>query len=116
DKEVPNSTVIITNPTHFAVALKYEKGASPVPRVVAKGVDALSKRIRDLANKNKSLIVANLLLARALYREVKPGQEIPRTFYHSVDKIIATNYRLDEEKRKMRQGYYNQPGGQAPLS
>lgn len=100
DKKVPESTVIITNPTHFAVALRYEQGKVPIPMLTAKGVDALSKRIRDLGRKNNVPIVANPPLARAIYRDVKVGQPIPRKFYKSVAKILATIFRLEEEKKQ----------------
>ncbi|MBF0104138.1 MAG: flagellar biosynthesis protein FlhB [Deltaproteobacteria bacterium] len=103
DREVPKATVIVTNPTHFAVALKYERGVQAVPKVTAKGVDLLSRRIRDIAKKHGVPIVESPPLARALYREVKVGRDIPRAFYQAVAKIIATIFNMEEEKKRQRQ-------------
>lgn len=107
DKEVPSSTVIITNPTHFAVALRYNKGDAPVPRLVAKGVDNLSRRIREIAQKHQVPVIANPPLARAIYRDVKVGEVIPRKFYKSVAKILATIFRLNEQKKQQQEARNN---------
>lgn len=107
-KAVPESTVIVTNPTHYAIALKYEKGKVPIPMVSAKGVDYLAKKIREVATDNKIPIIENPPLARALYKEVKVGREIPRKYYRAVAKIIATILRLEEE-RKMQNDRNYQP-------
>lgn len=112
-KQVPAATVIVTNPTHFAVALKYEKGKVPVPKVVAKGADEMAKRIRELAKESGVPIVENPPLARALYREVKVGREIPYKFYKTVAKLIAAILRLEEEKKLKRRRAYP-GGGEAP--
>ncbi len=103
DKEVPKATVIVTNPTHFAVAIKYVRGENPVPKVVAKGADILCQRIKEIAKQHNIPIVESPPLARALYREVKVGQMIPRSFYKSVAKILAAIFKLDDEKKKQRQ-------------
>lgn len=99
DKQVPKATVIVTNPTHFAVALRYQKGKTPVPRVVAKGADAFCMRIREIAKQHNVPIIENPPLARALYRDVKVGQDIPKQFYKAVAKIIATIMRLEEVRK-----------------
>ncbi len=120
DKEVPSATVIVTNPTHFAIALKYKKGETPVPKVIAKGVDFLAHRIRDIAQKNNVPIIENPPLARAIYRDVKVGHDIPKKFYSAVAKIIATIFKLEEEKkiqkaRSTRRRPYYGPNSGMPL-
>ena len=87
--EVPKATVIVTNPTHYAVALKYESGAMAAPKCVAKGVDALALRIRELARDSEVPIVENPPLARALYAAVEVDAEIPVEHYKAVAQIIG---------------------------
>lgn len=86
---VPGATVIVTNPTHYAVALKYESGAMAAPKCVAKGVDALALRIRELATANNVPIVENPPLARSLYASVEVDAEIPIEHYKAVAQIIG---------------------------
>ncbi len=74
---VPGASVVITNPTHFAVALKYEMGATGAPRVVAKGADLVAQRIRDIAEENGVPVIENPPLARALYAGVELGPRDP---------------------------------------
>ncbi|MGE3148623.1 MAG: flagellar biosynthesis protein FlhB [Pseudorhodoplanes sp.] len=90
---VPNATVIITNPTHFAVALKYDKGDN-APVCVAKGVDAVALKIREIAGKHDVPIVENPPLARALHAGVDVDQEIPAEHYKAVAEIIGYVMRL----------------------
>ena len=85
---VPNASVIITNPTHFAVALKYDRGM-PAPICVAKGVDAIALKIREVAGKHDIPIVENVPLARALYAGVEVDDEIPVEHYHAVAEVIG---------------------------
>jgi flagellar biosynthetic protein FlhB len=85
---VPKAAVVVTNPTHYAVALAYDRGSSAAPRVVAKGVDAMAARIRAVATEAGVPIVANPPLARALYR-VELEAEIPPEHYQAVAEIIA---------------------------
>ena len=87
--DVPTADVIITNPTHYAVALKYEGGAMAAPRCVAKGVDALALRIRALAEEHGVPVVENPPLARALYAAVDVDGEIPVEHYKAVAQIIG---------------------------
>ncbi|MEF9935309.1 MAG: flagellar biosynthesis protein FlhB [Clostridium sp.] len=89
--EVPKATVVVTNPTHFAVALKYTKGEG-APRVLAKGVDSVAFRIRDVAKNNNIPIVENKILARKLYAEVDLNKEIPSELYGAVAEVIAYIY------------------------
>ena len=86
---VPTATVVVTNPTHYAVALKYESGAMSAPKCVAKGVDALALRIRELAAENKVPVIENPPLARALYAAVDVDGEIPAEHYKAVAQIIG---------------------------
>jgi flagellar biosynthesis protein FlhB len=90
---VPKATVVITNPTHYAVALTYDRAKHAAPRVVAKGVDSLAARIREMAEANRVPLVANPPLARALYR-VEVDTDIPAEHYQAVAEIIAYVWRL----------------------
>lgn len=91
--EVPKADVVITNPTHYAVALKYEPSYMNAPTVIAKGVDALALRIRQIAEENGVEIVENRALARALYYSVDIGEEIPPEYYAIVAEILSVVYR-----------------------
>lgn len=93
-QNVPDASVIITNPTHYAVALKYETGVMGAPRVVAKGVDAVAFRIREIAEEHEIPIVENPPLARALHKEVDLDEEIPYEHYKAVAEVISYVYRL----------------------
>lgn len=86
---VPEATVIITNPTHYAVAIKYEKDGNRPPFVVAKGVDHIALKIKEIAKENKVPIVENRPLARWLYAEIDINKEIPEEMYQAVAQIIA---------------------------
>ena len=90
-KEVPNATFIVTNPEHFAVALRYVKGMN-APLVVAKGQDFLALRIREIAKQNDIMLVENKALARVLYKTVKVGQEVPQSLYSSIIEIMKFIY------------------------
>jgi flagellar biosynthesis protein FlhB len=92
-KDVPTATVILTNPTHFAVALKYDKDSAAAPIVVAKGSDALARQIVRIARKHGVPVLERKPLARALYKYVDIGKEIPSEFYHTVAEILAFLYR-----------------------
>jgi flagellar biosynthetic protein FlhB len=92
--EVPKATAIIVNPTHYAVAIKYEMEAMAAPRVVAKGKNYLAQRIRELAAAHQVPVVENPPLARALYQGADVGQEIPAELYRAVAEILAYLYRL----------------------
>lgn len=93
-KDVPTADVIVTNPTHFAVALKYDSKNMHAPKVVAKGQDFLALRIREIAVAAGVPILERKPLARALYRMVEVGQEIPEQFYSAVAEILAYVYEL----------------------
>ncbi len=85
---VPKATMVITNPTHFSVALRYDRSIDPAPIVVAKGQDLIAKRIRQIATESNVAIVENKILARALYKQVEVDQVIPACFYQAVAEII----------------------------
>jgi len=88
-REVPGADVVVTNPTHVAVALRYDHGVSPAPRVVAKGVGGLAERMRDVAFRHGVPVVQSAPLARALYREVDDGGYVPEHWYAQVARILV---------------------------
>ena len=91
---VPTASVVVTNPTHFAVALQYELNAAGAPRVVAKGADLIAAKIREIARQHSVPIVENPMVARALYATVEIDQEIPPEHYKAVAEIIGYVFRL----------------------
>jgi len=86
---VPRADVVITNPTHYAIALRYDITEAPAPMVLAKGADRIAKRIRDLAIENDIPIHENPPLAQALYKQVEIGETIPEEMYQAVAAILA---------------------------
>jgi len=96
---VPTATVVVTNPTQYAVALAYDKAGGGAPRVVAKGIDSMAARIREVAKENKVPIVANPPLARALHL-VPLDTDIPAEHYQAVAEIIAYVWRLSQSQRR----------------
>jgi flagellar biosynthetic protein FlhB len=99
-KDVPQADVVVTNPTHYAVALKYEESKMRAPRLVAKGVDFMAHRIRELAAEAGVTIIERPPLARAIYRMVDVGEEIPEEFYAAVAEILAYVYELTGKIRR----------------
>ncbi|HMK57010.1 MAG TPA: flagellar biosynthesis protein FlhB [Dissulfurispiraceae bacterium] len=93
-QEVPRADVVITNPTHFAVALKYESGRMGAPKVVAKGANLIAAKIREVAGSSGVPVIEDKPLARALYSSIDVNQEIPEVFYKAVAAILAQVYRL----------------------
>ena len=87
--EVPSATVVITNPTHVAVALRYEPPAMTAPRLVAKGVGPLAERIREIARAHRVPLVENPPLARALHGAVELDAEVPPAHYRAVAEVIG---------------------------
>ena len=92
--EIPKADVVVTNPTHYAVALRYQDGVMRAPRVVAKGAHLLAARIRALAEEHKVPILEAPPLARALYRHAELGDEIPSALYTAVAEVLAYVYQL----------------------
>ena len=92
--EIPNADVVITNPTHYAVALKYDDSKADAPIVVAKGVDYVAMKIRQIAQANGVHTIENRPLARALHDQTELNQPIPEEFFKAVAEILAYVYRL----------------------
>ncbi|TAL96111.1 MAG: flagellar type III secretion system protein FlhB [Paraburkholderia sp.] len=105
--EVPKADVVVTNPTHFAVALRYTDGEMRAPKVVAKGVNLVAARIRELATENNVPLLEAPPLARALYHNVELNREIPGPLYGAVAEVLAWVYQL---KR------FQDEGGDAPVA
>ncbi len=93
-QSIPTADVVITNPTHFAVALKYDADEYTAPIVVAKGKNLIAQRIKEIAAENRVPMVENVQLARALYKTVEIGDEVPAVLYQAVAEILAYVYRL----------------------
>ena len=91
---VPGSTVVITNPTHLAIALKYDSKNMQAPKVVAKGAGYIAEKIKEIARSNHIPVVENKPLARALFKAVEVGADIPFEMYRTVAEILAYVYRL----------------------
>ncbi|MDR0452059.1 MAG: flagellar biosynthesis protein FlhB [Treponema sp.] len=98
---VPKADVVVTNPTHFAVALEYDRETMPAPRVSAKGQDEIALRIREIAREYGVPVVENRPLARALYAETEVGEVIPLGYYEVVAAILAKVMALNEKRRRM---------------
>ena len=98
-KEVPEATVVVTNPTHIAIALKYEpKSKQDAPVVVAKGKLKLAERIKSIARKHGVPVIENKPLARGLYEACEVGQEIPMAFYQAVAEVLTQVYKMNKNK------------------
>ena len=93
-QNVPQADVVITNPTHYAIALKYKSGQMAAPTVLAKGARLLALRIKEIARDHGIPMVEDRPLAQALYKSVEVGQEIPMQFYEAVAEVLAFVYRL----------------------
>ncbi len=98
-EELPGADVVITNPTHFAVALKYDDSNMGAPRVIAKGKDLLAKRIREVATENGVPLFSAPPLARVLFRTTEIGDEIPARLYTAVAQVLAYIFQLNETLR-----------------
>nr|WP_245247163.1 MULTISPECIES: flagellar biosynthesis protein FlhB [unclassified Paenibacillus] len=93
-QEVPKADVVITNPTHFAVAIKYDGGQMQAPTVIAKGTDYIALKIKQIANDNGVITMENKPLARALYAQVEIGESIPADMFQAVAEVLAYVYKL----------------------
>jgi len=98
-QEVPKADVIVTNPVHLALALRYDSGVMNAPQVVAKGAGALAEKIRALAKEHHIPIVEDKELARRLYEVVEIGREIPSVFYHAVAEVLTYVYKIKGKVR-----------------
>lgn len=95
--EIPNADVVITNPTHFAIAIKYDENKASAPYVIAKGVDHIAFKIKEIAKANHVVTVENRPLARSLYASVEIGEAIPEEFYQAVAEVLAYVYRMEKK-------------------
>jgi flagellar biosynthetic protein FlhB len=93
-KIIPTADVVITNPTHYAVALKYERERMLAPVVLAKGADIMAQAIKKIAKEHKITLVENRFLARELYDQVDENEPIPESLYAAVAEVLAYVYRL----------------------
>jgi flagellar biosynthetic protein FlhB len=98
-EDVPSATVVLTNPTHFAVALRYDRGMTS-PKVVAVGADLIAQRIKKIAAEAGVPLVENVALARGLYKAVQVGDEIPVELYQAVAEVLAYVYNLKSRRRR----------------
>lgn len=96
-QEVPQADVVITNPTHYAIAIKYTDGDMDAPVVVAKGVDFIAQKIKLIAKENDIVTVENRPLARALYADTEVGDRIPDQFFKAVAEVLAYVYRIQRK-------------------
>ena len=107
-EDVPTADVVITNPTHYAIALKYDDSSAGAPKVVAKGKDLIAARIREIADENRVPIFSAPPLARALFRSTKLGQEIPAGLYTAVAQVLAYIFQI-RDRRVPGQKYPDRP-------
>lgn len=98
--DVPDADVVITNPTHYAVALKYDNKVDSAPRVVAKGIDFIALKIKDIARENNIPIIENPSLARSIYSQIDIDREIPSEFYKAMAEIFSYVYELKNKRRR----------------
>ena len=96
-RSVPEADVVITNPTHYAVALKYEEGQNGAPTVIAKGQDHMAQRIKEIAREHTVGVVENREVAQALFRLCEVGDQIPEEMYQAVAEILAYVYKLKKK-------------------
>ena len=95
---VGDATVVITNPTHIAVAIKYEEGKNSAPKLVAKGAENLAVKIKDVARENNVPIIENKPLARLIYKKVEIEHEIPQDMYQAVAEILVVIFKMKGKK------------------
>ena len=93
-EKVPEATVVVTNPTTYAVAIKYERGAMNAPVVVAKGMNLIAQKIKEIARKHEVPLVENRILAQALYRTVEVDAEVPPRLYRAVAEVLTYVFKL----------------------
>lgn len=96
--DVPDADVVITNPTHYAIALKYDNEVDSAPKMIAKGIDFIAVKIKDIAKENNIPIIENPVLARALHDQIEIDQEIPSEFYKALAEIFSYVYELKKKR------------------
>lgn len=100
-KDVEDADVVITNPTHLSIAIKYDEATMSAPIVVAKGADLLAMRIREIAKEHRVPIIEDKPLARTLYKLVEVGDAIPQQMFKAVAEILATIYRMKKDRTQV---------------
>ncbi len=100
--DVPDADVVITNPTHYAIAMKYDNNVDSAPKVVAKGIDFIALKIKEIARENDVPIIENPALARSIYSQIEIDQEVPGDFYKALAEIFSYVYELKKEKKEGR--------------
>jgi flagellar biosynthesis protein FlhB len=98
-REVPKATVVLVNPTHYAVALRYDAKTMEAPVLLAKGADHLAEKIREIARSYGVPIISRPELTRTIYATIKPGQKIPEALYIAVAQVLTLVYRLRHQKK-----------------
>ena len=98
-ESIPDATVVVTNPTHLSIAIKYVDGEMNAPKVVAKGADLVALKIKEIAKENDVPIMENKPLARMLYEKVEIDEEIPHDMYQAVAEILAMVFKLKNKKK-----------------
>ena len=106
-EEVPKADVVVTNPTHYAVALRYDQDGMLAPKVVAKGTELVAANIREVAQENHVPVIESAILARALYFNTELGDYIPAGLYLAVAKLLAYVFQL--------RVYHSEGGDEPPL-
>jgi flagellar biosynthetic protein FlhB len=101
-RNVPNADVVVTNPTHYAVAMEFDPNSMEGPTVIAKGEDELAMRIRRLAEENKIPIREHPPLARALYGETEVGQVVPRLYWDVLVRVLGNVWNLERKRQQAR--------------
>ncbi|HTY38000.1 MAG TPA: flagellar biosynthesis protein FlhB [Bacteroidota bacterium] len=99
--DIPKADVVVTNPTHLALALKYEAAKMSAPKVVAKGADLIAQKIREIAKKHDVPIVEDKPLAQALYKAVDIGEEVPEQLFQAVAQVLAYIFKLRDQKSRI---------------
>ena len=100
--DVKDATVVITNPTHIAVAIRYDQEQDDAPKVLAMGADLIAQKIKDLAREHEIPVVENIPLARLLFKKAKVGKQVPVDLYKAVAQILAIIYRTNEKYSKSK--------------
>lgn len=99
-QDIPSADVVITNPTHFAVAIRYDTEKENAPKVVAKGVDNMALKIKEIARENGVQVIENPPLARELYKKCEIDEMIPESMYKAVAEVLAFVYQSSKKGRK----------------
>lgn len=100
-QDIPKADVIVTNPTHISIALRYDANTMVAPEVLGKGADFMAFKIRELAKEHDIPMVENVKLARALYKTVKVGEGVPRDLYKAVAEVLAFVYKVKKKKKAL---------------